>query len=104
MTGRLNASGLALAVLAGAALTACAPIPLERAERMCLRDAELASRPRGEIAVGAGTGGARARFEVDISSDFLLQRDPSEVYARCVQNRSGLPPSQPLYTRTDWKG
>lgn len=95
---------LAWAGLAGLSLAACAPVPLERAERDCLRDAELASRPRGEIAIGTGTGGVAGRFEVDISSDFLLQRDPSEVYARCVINRSGLPPSQPLYTRTDWKG
>ncbi|MBL4915658.1 hypothetical protein [Szabonella alba] len=96
--------GVALALLTVPALAACAPVPLDRAERQCLRDAELASRPRGEIAIGTGTGGPQGRFEVDISSDFLLQRDPSAVYARCVQNLSGLPPSQPLYTRTDWKG
>jgi len=97
-------AAIALTGIAAVTLAACAPVPLERAERECLRDAELASRPRGELAIGAGSGGTRARLEVDISSDFLLQRDPSQVYARCVLNRSGLPPSQPLHTRTDWKG
>ncbi|MFN3823243.1 MAG: hypothetical protein ACK4GW_07690 [Pseudorhodobacter sp.] len=100
----MTRAGIALAGLAGATFAACAPVPLERAERDCLRDAELASRPRGDVAIGAGSGGTRARVNVGVSSDFLLRRDPSEVYARCVLNRSGLPPSQPLYTRTDWKG
>jgi len=100
----MTRAGLALAGLAGVTLAACAPVPLERAERECLRDAELASRPRGDVAIGTGSGGTRARVNVDISSDFLLRRDPAQVYARCVFNRSGLPPSQPLHTRTDWKG
>lgn len=93
--------GLALALLLP---VACAPVPLERAERDCLRQAELATRPGGSIAVGGGTGGLGGRVELDLNSDFLLGRDPSQVYERCVIQRSGQPPSQPLYTRTDWKG
>ena len=40
-------------------LAACGPVPVEQAERSCLRDAELAQRPRGEVAIGVGTGGPR---------------------------------------------
>ncbi|MFV0492772.1 MAG: hypothetical protein ACK5M4_13225 [Pseudorhodobacter sp.] len=92
------------ALVAAAALAGCGPIPLEQAERQCLRNAELALRPGGYVAVGAGTGGPIGHLELDVSSDFLLRRDPSQVYENCVIQRSGQPPSQPLYTRTDWKG
>lgn len=88
-----------------AALTACAPIPRDRAEAQCFQQARLAARPRGEIAVGAvSDGSVRGRFEVTVTSDYLMGRDPSAVYDSCVFQKSGQPPSRPLYERPDWTG
>lgn len=78
-----------------AALTACGPISLERAERECLSRAQLAAGPRGEIGIGVGSEGVSTLFEVELSSDFLQGRDPAQVYERCVLQRSGQMPSQP---------
>jgi hypothetical protein len=85
-------------------LAACGPISLPHAEQQCFDEARLAKAPRGEVAIGAGTGGARARVTLDITSDFLAGRDPSAVYDQCVVRRSGQLPSRPLYSRPDWKG
>ncbi|MBW6507018.1 MAG: hypothetical protein K0B00_09735 [Rhodobacteraceae bacterium] len=92
-------------VLAMAAVVAaCGPMPLQQAETECLEDARLAVQPRGEVGIGAGTGGASGFANITISSDFLLGRDPSAVFDACVVNKSGQRPSQPLYSRSDWKG
>ncbi|NBZ87661.1 hypothetical protein [Stagnihabitans tardus] len=77
-------------------LAACGPIPLADAERQCLDEARLAQQPRGQIAFGAGSGGLGGAFDVTISSDYLLGRDPDAVYASCVQSRAGQGPSRPF--------
>ncbi|MGV8987893.1 MAG: hypothetical protein ACOH2H_16595 [Cypionkella sp.] len=78
-------------------LSACGPMSLPDAERACLSDARLAQHPRGWVAVGVGSGGRTgAGFSMDISSDYLLGRDPDAVYATCVQQRAGQPPSRPF--------
>ena len=88
-----------------AAVAACGPVPVERAEEMCFRQAELAVRPRGEVALGANSAGQKGgSLKLEISSDYIQGRDPSEVYNSCVYNRSGQLPTRPLYSRTDWKG
>ena len=86
-------------------LSACGPIPLADAERHCFDRARLAEHPRGSVAFGVGSGGRRgAGATIAISGDYLMGRDPSAVYDQCVMQQSGLPPSQPLYTRPDWRG
>ncbi len=95
-------AALPLLVLAG--LAACGPIPREAAERQCFERARLAAHPRGEVAVGVGTGGPSAGLEVTVSSDYLQGRDPANVYSNCVVQRSGELPSTPLYDRPDWTG
>lgn len=90
-----------MAVLLTGALAACGPVPVQQAELTCLRDAELAVRPRTNVALGVGTGfggGTRSfgSVSVDLSGDYLMGRDPSAVYDRCVQRRSGQPPRLPL--------
>jgi len=85
-------------------LAACGPVPLEQAERECLQDARLAVHPRGEIGFGVGSNGPSADLDLTISTDYLLGRDPSAVFDACVINKSGQRPSQPLYSRSDWKG
>ena len=94
-----------LAVLPFLALTACGPMSVQEAERQCFERARLAQQPRGEVSVGVGSNGeTSAGLELNVSSDFLLGKDPSAVYESCVMSKSGEPPSRPLYTRSDWKG
>ncbi len=42
-------------------------------------------------------------LELQVSTDYLQGRDPSAVYDQCVVQKSGMPPSIPLYSRSDWK-
>lgn len=91
------------------ALAACGPVPVEQAERACLRDAELAQRPRGSVTMGVGAGsggwsGGFGRVELDVSSDYIMGRDPSAVFNRCVVNRSGQMPTRPLVDQPGWRG
>ena len=80
-------------------LAACGPVSVQQAERECLPKARLAQQPRGEVGLGVNSNGqAGSRVEVNVSSDFLLGRDPSQVFETCVIQRSGELPSRPFYT------
>jgi hypothetical protein len=84
-------------VFALSLLTACGPVPVDRAERECLKDARLAEAPRGNVWIGGNSAGqTRMGGEITITSDFLLGRDPSQVFDACVMRRSGQRPSRPL--------
>ncbi|MGQ0564690.1 MAG: hypothetical protein ACT4OK_06425 [Gemmobacter sp.] len=85
-------------------LAACAPIPVERAERLCVDDARLATGPRGTFGVGIGSDGPSAMLDVTVSSDYLSGRDPAQVFAACVRRRSGQPPTKALYDQPAWRG
>jgi len=87
-----------------ALVAACGPVSVEQAERDCFERARLAQQPRGTFAVGTSTEGPQVRSEINVSSDFLMGRDPAQVYDSCVQQRSGQLPRTPLYARPDWKG
>ncbi|NUB44382.1 hypothetical protein GEU84_008305 [Fertoebacter nigrum] len=91
------------AILLLALLAACGPVSRETAEAQCFERARLAQQPRGMIGIGGGTYGLGAKGEITITSDYLMGRDPAALYDSCVFQRSGEPPSQPLYTRPDWK-
>ena len=92
-------------LLAVAALVACGPIPVDRAERQCFDRARLAQQPRGNVSLGLGSGGRTAvGGEVTITSDYIMGRDPSAVYDLCVQQKSGQPPTRPLYSFPEWRG
>lgn len=98
---RVIGTGLLLLSLV---LSACGPMSLAEAERQCFERARLAKQPRGEVSVGASSDGRTAAgLEVEISSDFLLGKDPAAVYESCVMNKAGEPPSRPLYMRPDWR-
>lgn len=84
-----------LTLFALSPLMACGPIPVDQAERACAEDARLAERPRGRVGLGVGSGGGVGVLDVTVSSDFLLGRDPSQVYDACVKSRSGQFPTRP---------
>ncbi len=101
--------GLILTLLLPAAVTACGPVPVAQAEQSCLRDAELAQRPRGSVTMGVGAGnggfnGSFGRVELDVSGDYIMGRDPSAVFNRCVVNRSGQMPTRVLADQPGWRG
>lgn len=90
--------GLAAALLLGA----CGPVPLPVAEQQCIETARLAQRPRGSIGFGADSqGNVASNLSISISSDYLQGRDPDQVFAACVQNRSGQVPSRPFSDRPE---
>ncbi len=91
---------LCLVLLAG-----CGPVTVQQAERQCFERARLAAAPRGEIGFGVGSGGrAAGSVELTVSSDYIAGRDPSAVFEACVYQKSGQPPSRPLYSFPEWKG
>jgi hypothetical protein len=96
----------ALMILAALpSLTACAPLPVDQAERLCVEEANQARRPRGRVGLGVGSGGrAVTDIDVTISSDFLLGRDPAQVFDSCVQARSGQFPTRALDDQPGWVG
>jgi hypothetical protein len=86
-------------------LAACVPpMPVDRAEQMCMNDARLATGPRGTLGLGVTTDGPRAVLDVTVSSDYLVGRDPAQIFEACVRRRSGQPPTRPLYDQPDWRG
>lgn len=86
-------------------LAACGPIPVERAEQQCLDRAQLAAKPRGMVRAGVtSSGDTRAGLRLEVSSDYLLGRDPSAVFDTCVYQKSGVPPTRPLYSFPEWRG
>lgn len=83
-------------ILGIAGLSACGPVTRVQAERECYEQARLAERPRGVVALGAGSGGHTwGGAGITISSDYLLGRDPEKVWQNCVHRRSGELPSRP---------
>jgi hypothetical protein len=94
----------ACVLLAPVVLLGCGPMTLAEAERQCFERARLAKQPRGAVTVGASSDGRKsAGLELNVSSDFLLDKDPSAVYESCVMQKAGEPPSRPLYARPDWR-
>jgi hypothetical protein len=102
-TSRGFRAAVVLAVLG--LLAGCGPVPLAQAERYCVDRARLAQQPRGEVAVGVGSGGrAEGAFSIEVTSDFLTGQDPSAVYETCVRQRAGQAPSRPLSAQPGWTG
>lgn len=84
-------------------MAACAPVPVEQAERNCLASAREATGPQTEVGFGVGSHGYRGGFvRVGVSSDYIMGRDPSQVFDDCVQRRSGKMPTRPLYEQPGW--
>ncbi|MFD1881994.1 hypothetical protein [Paracoccus pacificus] len=109
MTRRRHLCAIAgLTVLAAVGLAGCGPVPVEQAERQCLDTADRATGPRGKVGIGMSTDGHRTRvgtgLSFEISSDYVMGRDPADAFNRCVLNRSGRMPTRPLYEQPGWRG
>jgi len=91
----MRALALVLPVLVP--LAACGPIPVQQAESICYNDARMATGPHGAVGFGVNSNGQTAAgLSIGISSDYLLGRDPDQVYANCVYQRSGQMPTRPF--------
>jgi hypothetical protein len=75
-----------LAYLLPVTLIACAPVPmtLERAERICREDAGLADGFAGNVGVGIGTGGAKARGSITVTNKILNPQSEPDFMRECV--------------------
>ncbi|MCL4066419.1 hypothetical protein M3484_07535 [Pseudomonas sp. GX19020] len=82
-------------------LAACGPVSVHRAEELCLKSAREAKGPTGTAGIGivSGPSGTRPRgdLELNISSDWLMRRDPAVVYETCVMSKSGQAPGRPYH-------
>lgn len=97
---------MATALLAAAAASCgpTGPLPLDQAERHCLREARAAAGPRGVAEARVGPGIGVFGVGVVISSDWIAGRDPDDVFDACVNRLAGEPPSRPLARQPGWTG
>ncbi len=73
------------------------PLSVERAMAICAEEARRATSPTGSVMIGVGSGGdVSAGVVVGVTPDYLVGRDPEEVYDNCVVARSGEAPTKPL--------
>lgn len=90
-------------------LGACAQpqVSVIEAEQTCLRDAAYArypDRPRSWVTIGGGGGHAFGSVQMELPQGAASRRDPSDVYNRCVLDRSGQLPTVSLYDQPGWRG
>ena len=89
--------GICIASLLALVLSACGPMSPEAAARHCEERARAATGPTGSVGIGiTNTGKTRAKASIGVTSDFLLGKDPYQVYEDCVRRKSGQGPIRPL--------
>ena len=68
-----------------------------------LAKAELVPQAKS-VGIGVGSHGYRGGYvNIGVSSDYIMGRDPSQVFSNCVQRRSGQMPTRPLYEQPGWR-
>lgn len=88
--------GVAVIALVGLAACDVPPPDPERVAQDCEERARAAQGPTGNITIGANSNsGPFTEATIGVTSDFLLQRDPNEVYSECVFRRTGQAPFRP---------
>jgi hypothetical protein len=98
-TGSAAHFGRAMAVLAlPLAMSACAPVSVETAERQCYPQYARKSLISGEGRMGATTDGAYTKMELQLNLGGTAQGDASAAYDACVYRKSGRMPTRPLYS------
>ncbi len=79
-------------------LAACEPALMsgEQAADVCEQQARAAQGPTGSLTIGVNSqSGPSLGGQIGLSSDFLQQRDPMQVYESCVFQRTGQDPIRP---------
>lgn len=78
-------------------LAACGPMSPERAAEVCEDRARAATGPSGHVGVSVNNKGkTKAGVSIGVTSDYLLGKDPYQVYDECVRRKSGQGPIRPL--------
>ncbi|WP_417808493.1 hypothetical protein [Thioclava sp.] len=91
--------GRTMAVLAlPLVVSACAPVPVETAERQCYTQYAPKAPISGEGRMGATTDGAYTKMELQLNLGGTAQGDASAAYDACVYRKSGRMPTRPLYS------
>ncbi|RLJ59472.1 hypothetical protein BCF46_1621 [Litoreibacter meonggei] len=70
-------------------LAACAPVPVspERAAEMCRKEVGLADGVQGNIGVGVGTGGGKARGSITVTDKVFRPQSADAAFAACVDRK-----------------
>ncbi|EPX81577.1 hypothetical protein [Litoreibacter arenae] len=75
-------------------MAACAPVPMspERAARECRDEVGLADGVQGNIGVGVGTGGGKARGSITVTDKVFRPQSADAAFAECIDRKiSGKP-------------
>ncbi|WP_394197133.1 hypothetical protein [Litoreibacter albidus] len=70
-------------------LAACAPVPVspERAAQQCREEVGLADGIQGNIGVGVGTGGGKARGSITITDKVFRPQSADDAFAECMDRK-----------------
>ncbi|OCX66170.1 hypothetical protein BFP70_07025 [Thioclava sp. SK-1] len=86
--------------LAALSLSACGPVTVAQAERICAQRMVNTSPIRGEALMGINQDGKVIHdIDMNVSLSTRMGYDSNALYTRCVYDRSGEFPTQPLYSR-----
>jgi hypothetical protein len=83
-------------------VAACAPVPVDPEEvaQRCEERARAAQGPTGSVTVGVNSrSGPSVGAAIGVTGDFLVGRDPMQVYVSCVMQQTGQPPIRPPVLR-----
>ena len=71
------------------AATACAPVPMtyERAEALCREDIRGADGVSGNVGIGVGSGGGRAKGSITIDNRVFNPQSQDDYLADCIARR-----------------
>ncbi len=84
-------------LVSGVCLVACGPVSPELAADQCEEKARQAAGPTGKAEIGINSNReATSSISIGVSSDFLLGKDPRQVYDDCVFQKTGQGPIRPL--------
>ena len=90
---RLTPALAAVALIAGCSSE---PVSVRQAMEMCMEPARKAAGPTGTFGLGFGSeGGVSSSLSIELTGDYLIGRDPDEVFEECVVRQSGAVPDQP---------
>jgi len=78
-------------------VAACAPAPVspERAAQLCREQAGLGDGVRGNIGVGVGSGGGKARGSITVTDSVFRPRDDQAAFEACVARKIAGEPEPP---------